>query len=74
MIQVRIMAGGYIEKFRKTLIDFGEVEVKITKMSLIKKHEKMIHMYMICWTYNYTIHMYNNPYVHYFEILQVAQQ
>ena len=34
----------------------------------------MIHMYMICCTYNYTIHMYNNPYVHYFEILQVAQQ
>ena len=40
MIKVRIMAGGYREKLQKTLIDFEEDEVKITKMPLIKRHEK----------------------------------
>ena len=40
MIQVRIMAGGYREKLQKTLNDFGEDEVKITKMPLIKKRRK----------------------------------
>ena len=34
---MRIMAGGHRRKLQKTLIDFGEDEVKITKMSFVKK-------------------------------------
>ena len=39
MIKVRIMAGGHREKLQKTLIDFGEDEVGITKMPLIKNEK-----------------------------------
>lgn len=41
MIKMQIMAGGHGRKLQKTLIEFGEDEVKITKMPLIKKHEML---------------------------------
>ena len=37
MIKMTIMAGNHRGKLQKTLMDFGEDEVKITKIPLIKK-------------------------------------
>ena len=37
MIKMTIMADGHRGKLQKTLIDFGENEVKITKIPFIKK-------------------------------------
>ena len=36
MIKMKIMAGDHRGKLQKTLIDFGEDEIKITKIPLIK--------------------------------------
>ena len=46
MIKVRIMAIGHRGKLQKTVIDFMEDEVKIMKMPLIKKHEKINDLYV----------------------------